>query len=254
VSKYKLNDVDLAWLRMENPYNPMMIMVVLQLRGQINYERLVTDLKDTLNRYRPFRQRIVRPRQIFSRPYWEDDPDYQIEDHVERLELQSPVNDVAVDKIVNGKINTPLDFSRPLWNITLVDNHPDGSILIVRIHHCIADGISLMQVLLQMTENSSEGPVNQAPGANPNHVEQQVQGEATIGHTKQPAFSRGEGSAIISNTKSKVQTPQPGRRHFGTETYNRRDQHSNRTHYISRTRSSYYLQKTAGKDKKSCLD
>jgi diacylglycerol O-acyltransferase / wax synthase len=171
VSRIKLNNVDLAWLRMEHSTNPMMITVVLQFDGRINYERLIATLDVSLGRYRRFRQRIVRPRQILSRPYWEDDPDYRVEDHVERLDLRLPADDAALEEMINRKMNTPLEFAHPLWKVTLADNHPDGSIIIVRVHHCIADGISLMQVLLQMTQTSSEAAANPASVANPNRAE-----------------------------------------------------------------------------------
>ena len=85
---------------------------------------------------------------LFQRPYWEDDPALRIENHIERMDLPLPADDAAVEDLVNKKMNTPLDFTHPLWKVTLVDNHPDGSIIIVRVHHCIADGISLMQVLI----------------------------------------------------------------------------------------------------------
>jgi len=188
VSKIKLNNVDLAWLRMEHSTNPMMITVVLQFKEQINYERLITDLRVSLGRYRRFRQRIVRPRRILSRPYWEDVPDYRVEDHVERLDLQFPADDAALQELINRKMNTPLDFARPLWKLTLVDNHPDGSILITRVHHCIADGISLMQVLLRMTQATPSDPADQAPVDHPNGDESQAR-------PAEPAPKPGQGAS-----------------------------------------------------------
>ena len=161
MSKIKLNNVDLAWLRMESPTNPMMITVVLEFNGLVDYDKLIADLRVTLARYRRFRQRIVQPQKIFQRPYWEDDPDYRVEDHVERLELPEPVNEAALEELVNQKMNTMLDFTYPLWMVTMVDNYPAGSILVVRVHHCIADGISLLGVLLQMTRPSSEDDADQ---------------------------------------------------------------------------------------------
>jgi diacylglycerol O-acyltransferase len=174
MTKIKLNNVDLAWLRMENPTNPMMITVVLRFKEKINYDRLITDLDVTLNRFRRFRQRIVRPRQILRRPYWEDVPSFRVEDHVERLDLPFPADDAAVERVSNLKMNTVLDFAHPLWKLTLVDNHPDGSIIIVRVHHCIADGISLMRVLLQITHTPTETPMDQTSVDNPNRDDQQV--------------------------------------------------------------------------------
>ena len=158
VSKIKLNNVDLAWLRMENPTNPMMITVVLQFTGQINYDQLITTLKVHLARYRRFWQRVVRPQQLFSRAYWEDDPDYRVENHVERLDLPSPSDEAALQEFVNTKMSALLDFAHPLWKVTLIDNYLGGSVIIARMHHCIADGISLMQVLLQMTQTSNGEP------------------------------------------------------------------------------------------------
>jgi WS/DGAT/MGAT family acyltransferase len=158
---------------MEHPTNPMMITVVIRFTGKINYDRLITDLGVTVKRFRRFRQRIVRPTQILRRPYWDDDPAFKVEDHVERLNLPLPADKAAVERLANEKMNTILDFDHPLWKVTLVDNHPDGSIIIVRVHHCIADGISLMRVLMSMTQASTEAPADNATLENPNRDERQ---------------------------------------------------------------------------------
>ena len=162
MAKIKLNNVDLAWLRMDDPTNPMMITVAIRFKGQLNYDRLITDLDVITKRYRRLRQRIVLPVKRFTRPYWEDDPSFRVENHVECMDLPLPADDIAVQELVNTLINTPLDFAHPLWKMTLVGNYPEGSILMVRIHHCIADGISLFQVLLQMTKTSLDVPAEQA--------------------------------------------------------------------------------------------
>src|SRR4030042_1911186 len=107
---------------MENPTNPMMITVVLKFKGQINYERLITDLDSTFKHFRRFRQRIVRPDKLFQRPYWDDVPTFRVEDHVERLDLPLPADDTAVEELIIQKMNTVLEFAHPLWILTLVDN------------------------------------------------------------------------------------------------------------------------------------
>jgi diacylglycerol O-acyltransferase len=162
MAKIKLNNVDLAWLRMDDSTNAMMITVAVMFKGQLNYERLITDLDGIAKRYRRLRQRIVLPVKRFTRPYWDDDPSFRVENHVERMALPLPADDIAVQELVNKQINMPLDFAHPLWKMTLVDNYPEGSILMIRIHHCIADGISLLQVLLQMTKTSLDAPAEQA--------------------------------------------------------------------------------------------
>ena len=139
-----------------------MITVVIRFTGHINFDHLMIDLDGIVKRFRRFRQRIIRPNKIFQRPYWEDDPTFRLEDHVERRDLPLPADEAAVEMLSNQVMNSMLDFTHALWKLTLVENHPDGSILIVRVHHCIADGISLMRVLSLMTHTSNEVAENKA--------------------------------------------------------------------------------------------
>ena len=57
---------------------------------------------------------------------------------------------------------TPLDPARPLWQFHLVDNYDGGSALIARIHHCYADGIALVRVMLSMTDAAPQRPAGDA--------------------------------------------------------------------------------------------
>jgi diacylglycerol O-acyltransferase / wax synthase len=177
MAKIKLNNVDLAWLRMEQPTNPMMITVAFKFSGQVDYEQLLAILEMIVKRYRRFRQRVVIPNKKFQRPYWDDDPSFRIEHHLERVNLPLPADEIAVAELINQKLNSVLDFSHPLWKFTLVDNHPDGSIVIVNVHHCIADGISLLQVMLNMTQTSAEAQGDRA--INDNGVAPVSSGEKT---------------------------------------------------------------------------
>jgi WS/DGAT/MGAT family acyltransferase len=68
--------------------------------------------------------------------------------------------------------STALDPSRPLWQFQVVDNYNGGQAMVARIHHCIADGIALIGVLLAMTsqdpiEDMVDGPVADAPARGP---------------------------------------------------------------------------------------
>jgi diacylglycerol O-acyltransferase len=187
---------------MHSPTNPMMITVLLRFNGQVNYDPLIMTLEDLFKRYRRFRQCIVQPTGIFQRPYWEDDPALRIENHIERVDLTLPVAESVIEELVNLKMNTPLDFTHPLWKVTLVDNHPDGSIIIVRVHHCIADGISLMQVLLQMTHVSMEAPAAKIPPGNPDQEQFSADAEPIVAPTMLQSLDTGAGSSAVSQAQS----------------------------------------------------
>ena len=61
-----------------------------------------------------------------------------------------------LERLTSQLASTPLDQTKPLWQFHLVEKFGGGSALITRIHHCYADGIALVQVLLSLTDTSSE--------------------------------------------------------------------------------------------------
>jgi WS/DGAT/MGAT family acyltransferase len=69
-------------------------------------------------------------------------------------------------------ISIPLDPSRPLWQLVYLENYNQGSALIGRLHHCIADGIALMQVLLSLADETPDAPWPQVP---PRPAEEEVE-------------------------------------------------------------------------------
>jgi WS/DGAT/MGAT family acyltransferase len=60
----------------------------------------------------------------------------------------------ALRELIGDLMTTPLDRSRPLWNLYLVDGLGDGCAVISRMHHCIADGIALGRVMLSLTDST----------------------------------------------------------------------------------------------------
>ncbi len=60
----------------------------------------------------------------------------------------------ALQRFVGELASSPLDPTRPLWQFHLVEDYEGGSALVARIHHCYADGIALVQVLLSLTDTT----------------------------------------------------------------------------------------------------
>jgi diacylglycerol O-acyltransferase len=148
-----LSPVDTAWLRMEHPTNLMMITGIFMFDEPLDFDVLRSTLSKGLLRFDRFRQRAVRPVLPFAPPYWEIDPSFDIDAHLHRIALPAPGNQQALEYLVNDFMSTPLDYSKPLWQFHLVENFGDGCALLCRLHHCIADGIALVRVLLDLTED-----------------------------------------------------------------------------------------------------
>jgi len=154
----RMSRVDTAWLRMDREHNLMMIVGVWLLRPALDYKALCARLESGLLRYRRFRQKVVQETVL---SYWVDDDDFDIQRHVvrerlarrrgrsERTALQARASELAA---------TPLDHAHPLWQMHLIEHHEDGSAMIVRIHHCIADGIALNAVLMSTADGGAGLP------------------------------------------------------------------------------------------------
>ncbi|WP_097459985.1 WS/DGAT/MGAT family O-acyltransferase [Mangrovitalea sediminis] len=152
--------VDAAWLRMERDTNLMMIGGVLVLDRPLDMARFRQVIEERFLKFRRFRQRVVDES---DKVWWEMDPAFNLDNHIHRVGLPSPADKAELQQLVSDLISTPLDFRRPLWQMHVVDQFDGGSALIVRIHHCIADGLALVQVLLSMTDETEEGKPADAP-------------------------------------------------------------------------------------------
>ncbi|TVP53803.1 MAG: wax ester/triacylglycerol synthase family O-acyltransferase [Halomonadaceae bacterium] len=160
--------VDTAWWHMERDDNPMMITGVLVLDRQVNLEHFRKLLEERLLCYNRFSQRVV---EHDGRAFWEADPHFSLENHLHHIALPDPGDQEALEELVADLASTPLDVRHPLWQFHLVDHYRGGAALVARLHHCIADGLALVQVLMSLTD---EGQVAQ-PQSHPHKAENLVQ-------------------------------------------------------------------------------
>ncbi len=157
MARKKLSLIDHAWLRMDHPENLMIITGLMAFDAPPDIELLKEKIETHMLRFRRFKQRVVVPRLPFMRPSWEDDPGFTIENHLERVVLPEPADQAALEDLISLLMSEELDPRRPLWRFYIVEKYGEGSALIGRLHHSIADGISLMQVLLSLTDVNPEG-------------------------------------------------------------------------------------------------
>ncbi len=165
-----MSTVDAAWLGMEDPTNLMMVTGVLALEGTVDSARLRTLLDKRLATFGRFHQRVVRPRSRGNLPHWQDDAGFDIDNHVSHVALPPPGGDRALRRLVSELMSTPLDMTKPLWHVHLIDGHERGSVVLARIHHSIADGIALVQVMLTLTDTTPNPTSARKGGKRGNHT------------------------------------------------------------------------------------
>jgi len=144
-----MSSVDVAWLRMDRPSNLMVICGVLALHERITLSALRATIANRFLKYPRFRQRPVATLAGFE---WQTDQRFDLGAHVTRVALRRGAGDAELAALVSKLVCAPLDADAPLWHFHLVGNYRGGSAVVLRIHHCYADGIALIQVLLAMTD------------------------------------------------------------------------------------------------------
>jgi WS/DGAT/MGAT family acyltransferase len=149
-----LSSVDAAWLRMEDPTNLMMVTGILVFDEPLDPRRLRSTLARRLLPFERFRQRVEEAPFGVGPPRWVDDDRFDLAAHLHRVALPAPGGKQALEEMVGDLMSTPLDMSKPLWQMHLIDGYEGGSVLLSRLHHCIADGIALIQLLLSLTDTS----------------------------------------------------------------------------------------------------
>jgi WS/DGAT/MGAT family acyltransferase len=144
-----------------------MIVGVDVFDGPCDEPRLRKVLQAHLLPYFRFRARVVEDA---TGAWWEEDEDFDIDRHLVRIGLPGRGGTRELQKLVAQLAGQALDAQRPLWQFHLVENYDHGHALIVRIHHCIGDGIGLMGLVIGMTSTDPRKDAD-APSPRPRRGE-----------------------------------------------------------------------------------
>lgn len=151
MSVEKMSAVDTAWLRMDRPSNLMQIVGVMIFDGILDETRLRAAIEQRVLGFDRFRQIVCQQGGAYV---WSEDPDFHLDHHLRRAILPGAAGKAELEAFVADLASTPLNPSRPLWEMHLVDTAMGGQSLVIRIHHSIADGIALVDVLLSMADDA----------------------------------------------------------------------------------------------------
>ena len=149
VMREPMSKVDTAWLRMESPTNLMMITGLMVFGRRMTRAKLKKAIAERFLAYPRFRQKAV---DSGTAAIWETDADFDLDWHVRVAALPGAADKAELEAFVSELASTPLDHARPLWQFQLIEKYQGGSAVVARIHHCYADGLALVQVMLSLTD------------------------------------------------------------------------------------------------------
>jgi hypothetical protein len=142
---------DTFFLYLEREGQPINVAATCELEGALSLRAFTKYVESKLDLIPRYKQRAVFPQFNLGLPTWEPDPNFDIRNHVRQVVLKAGT-DADLKEIAGRIVSSTLDRSRPLWDLTLVRGLKGNRTgLIIRLHHCLADGISgvgIMNVLL----------------------------------------------------------------------------------------------------------
>jgi diacylglycerol O-acyltransferase len=154
----RLSGADRAWLMMDRPTNRMTIVSLIIYSSPLGIGDLRALVEERFLAHERFR---CYPEADALGARWVPDVAFDIADHVLTTKLPARADKSDLERLVGRLASTPFEPGRPLWTFHLVEHWQGGSALIIRIHHCYADGIALSRVLLSL----ADGPGAAAPPA-----------------------------------------------------------------------------------------
>ncbi|MDQ3484541.1 MAG: wax ester/triacylglycerol synthase family O-acyltransferase [Actinomycetota bacterium] len=166
----QLSPLDAQFLNVESPTTVGHVGSLILLDpstapgGELTLDRLREVLEPRLHLAAPLRQRLVSVPLGLGRPYWIDDPDFDIEFHLREIGLPSPGDERQLGEQVARIHARPLDRTRPLWEMYLVHNVSDGrQALYSKVHHAAIDGVSGAEILATIMDVTVEPRVVEPP-------------------------------------------------------------------------------------------
>jgi WS/DGAT/MGAT family acyltransferase len=119
------------------------------------FERFRRHVVGRLDLMPMMRRRLVEPPLAIDHPCWVEDAAFDIDNHLRLHRLDGSADDLAA--FVGECAAVQLDRTRPLWEMVMVEGIDDGTVAIVmKMHHCIVDGVSGMDILAALLDLSPE--------------------------------------------------------------------------------------------------
>lgn len=156
-----ISGIDAAFLYAETPTSPMHVGSVAVIEGDLNFEEFKARIARRIHFIPKLRKRLIRVPMSVDYPYWVDDPDFDLDMHLQHIALPKPGSWKELRRAASMIFSNHLDQNRPLWSFTFVeglDNIPQvpkGSVAIIsKIHHVAIDGVGgagLLSILFDMT-------------------------------------------------------------------------------------------------------
>ena len=154
----RLSPLDASFLHMEDGVSHMHIASVAIFEGpEPPFGDIVAAIRGKLPLVPRYRQIVRFVPFDLGRPVWVDDPNFNIQYHLRHTALPAPGGEVELRRLVGRVMAQPLDRTKPLWEIWVVQGLDGGQWgVLSKTHHAMVDGVSGTDLLSVIMDTSPE--------------------------------------------------------------------------------------------------
>lgn len=156
-----LSGMDTALVHVERPPVSMNIGALLIFAAtDTTFDELLAHIERRLDRIPRFRQRLALAPFGLGRPSWVDDENFDLGFHVRNVGLGGSRDEEALLELFGRLVSIPLDRSRPLWELWVIDLDDGRKAVIQKVHHAMVDGVSDADMLLALLDLTPAPPAD----------------------------------------------------------------------------------------------
>lgn len=172
---YRLHGQDATWLYRETLTTPMhtlkIFLISLESGPRLNFDTVRSSVPRLLHEVPTLRQRPVFVPLGLHHPVMIEDPEFDLEYHLNHAALPSPGGEPELEEELAQIASYPLDQTKPLWQFWFIEGLEGGKVALVqKIHHTLADGMASVNFLMRVWNSSYHDPDTTPPTWQPEEL------------------------------------------------------------------------------------
>ncbi len=149
---------DTVFLHLERQGMPLNVASVCIFEGEISFQDCVRSIESKLPLLPRYLKRVVPAPFGLGLPTWEYDPEFDLSRHIKKVSLKRGT-EIELRALAGKLFSQVMDRRHPLWDITVVPGlKRNRTGMIIRLHHCLADGIAGVGILNVLLDPSPDAP------------------------------------------------------------------------------------------------
>jgi diacylglycerol O-acyltransferase len=202
--KDRLSAIDASFLHQEKQSSHMHVGALVMFEGDPpSHPQIYDHIQSRLHLVPRYRQKLAFPRFEMGRPFWVDDPQFNLDYHLRHTALPAPGSREQLRNLAGRIFSQRLDRSKPLWELWIVDGLEEGGFaLISKTHHALVDGVAgvdISTVLFDLSPTSAPLDSNDGWTPSPEPSQLDLVAEGVKGLARTPVDLAGKAIGALTS-------------------------------------------------------